>query len=81
MSLAATRVTIRDAVLHRDGEQVDSVRLRYRSAAVPATVAGPAGTHTSLEVALGESFEGLAPGQTAVLLREGTVVGHGTIVG
>ena len=74
-------MTIRDAVLHRDGGQVDSVRLRYRSAAVPATVAGPAGTHTSLEVALGESFEGLAPGQTAVLLREGTVVGHGTIVG
>jgi len=79
--LGATRVRIRDAVLHRDGGQVDSVRLRYRSAAVPATVAGPAGTHTSLEVALGESFEGIAPGQTAVLLREGTVVGHGTIVG
>jgi tRNA-specific 2-thiouridylase len=79
--LAATRVKIRDAVLHRDGSQIDSVRLRYRSAAIPATVAGPAGTHTSLDVELGGSFEGLAPGQTAVLLREGTVVGHGTIVG
>ncbi len=79
--LAATRVTIRDAVLHRDGAQVDSVRLRYRSAAVPATVAGPAGTRTSLEVELGESFDGVAPGQTAVLLRQGTVVGHGTISG
>ncbi len=79
--LAATRVRIRDAVLHRDGAQVDSVRLRYRSAAVPATVAGPAGTHTSLEVELGESFDAVAPGQTAVLLRQGTVVGHGTIVG
>jgi tRNA-specific 2-thiouridylase len=72
--LAATRVTIRDAVLHRDGGQVDSVRLRYRSAAL-------AGTHTSLEVELGESFDAVAPGQTAVLLREGTVVGHGTIAG
>jgi tRNA-specific 2-thiouridylase len=79
--LAATRVTIRDAVLHRDGAQVDSVRLRYRSAAVPATAAGPVGTHTSLEVELGESFDGVAPGQTAVLLRQGAVVGHGTISG
>ena len=79
--LAATRVTLRNAVLHRDGERVDSVRLRYRAAAVPATVAGPAGTHTSLEVELGESFDAVAPGQTAVLLREDTVVGHGTISG
>jgi tRNA-specific 2-thiouridylase len=79
--LAEDRVTIRDAVLHRNGSQVDSVRLRYRSAAVPATVAGHAGTHTTLEIELGESFDGVAPGQTAVLLREGTVVGHGTIAG
>ncbi|HEY7255571.1 MAG TPA: tRNA 2-thiouridine(34) synthase MnmA [Solirubrobacterales bacterium] len=79
--LAATRVGIRDAVLHRDGGLVDSVRLRYRSAPVPATVAAPAGAHTSLEIELGASFDAVAPGQTAVLLREGTVVGHGTIVG
>jgi tRNA-specific 2-thiouridylase len=79
--LAATRVTLRNAVLHRDGEHVDSVRLRYRSAPVPASVAGPAGTHTTLEVELGESFDAVAPGQTAVLLRDGTVVGHGTIAG
>jgi tRNA-specific 2-thiouridylase len=79
--LGATRVTLRNAVLHRDGEQVDSVRLRYRSAPVPATVSGPAGGHTILGVELGESFDGVAPGQTAVLLREGTVVGHGTIAG
>ncbi len=81
MTSRPRRVTIRNAVLHRDGEHVDSVRLRYRSAAVPATVAGRAGTHTSLEVELGESFDGVAPGQTAVLLREDTVVGHGTISG
>ncbi|HEY1355505.1 MAG TPA: tRNA 2-thiouridine(34) synthase MnmA [Solirubrobacterales bacterium] len=77
--LAATRVTVRDAVLHRDGGEVDSVRLRYRSAAVPATVAGAAGTHASLEVELGEPFDAVAPGQTAVLLRQDAVVGHGTI--
>jgi tRNA-specific 2-thiouridylase len=77
--LAATRVTVRDAVLHRDGGEVDSVRLRYRSAAVPATVAGTAGTHASLEVELGEPFDAVAPGQTAVLLRQDAVVGHGTI--
>ena len=60
-SLAARSVTIRDAVLHRDGEQVDSVRLRYRSAAVLATVAGHAGMHTTLEIELCESSGEAAP--------------------
>jgi tRNA-specific 2-thiouridylase len=36
--LAAGRVRIRDAVLHRDGDRVDAVRLRYRSTPVPAVV-------------------------------------------
>jgi tRNA-specific 2-thiouridylase len=77
--LATRSLTIRDAVLHRDGDTVDSVRLRYRSAAVPATVAAGSGDHRRLEVSLGEPFEGVAPGQTAVLLRGKTIVGHGTI--
>ena len=34
--LATRPVRIRDAVLHRDGDRVDAVRLRYRSASVPA---------------------------------------------
>ena len=73
-------MTIRDAVLHRDGESVDAVRLRYRSTPVPASVSAAAGAHTTLDVELGRAFDGVAPGQTAVLLRGDAVVGHGTIV-
>jgi tRNA-uridine 2-sulfurtransferase len=73
-------VTVRDAILHRDGAGVDAVRLRYRSRPLPATigVAG-AGRHDTLEVALGEDFAGASPGQTAVLMAGETIVGHGTI--
>ncbi|MDX6625392.1 MAG: tRNA-uridine 2-sulfurtransferase [Solirubrobacterales bacterium] len=74
------RVSIRDAVLHRDGARVDGVRLRYHSRALPASIGAPArGHHDALEVELGEDFAGASPGQTAVLLEGETVVGHGTI--
>ncbi len=74
-------VRIRDAVLHRDGARVDSVRLRYHSRALPASVGGVgAGRHAALEVELGEEFLGASPGQTAVLMEGETIVGHGTIV-
>lgn len=73
-------VRIRDAVLHRDGAEVDRVKLRYRSRALPATVSAVGkGAHPSLEVQLGEAFAGVAPGQTAVLMAGDRVVGHGTI--
>ncbi|HVD41300.1 MAG TPA: tRNA 2-thiouridine(34) synthase MnmA [Solirubrobacterales bacterium] len=73
-------VRVRDAVLHRDGSEVDSVKLRYRSRALPATVsAAGRGRHSSLEVALAEAFPGVAPGQTAVLMAGDRIVGHGTI--
>ena len=77
--LAAARVGVRDAVLHRDGARVDRVRLRYRSAAVRARVEAAPGRHDSLEIELDEPFEGVAPGQAAVLMSGDTVVGHGTI--
>jgi tRNA-specific 2-thiouridylase len=78
--LAARKLRIRDAVLHRAGERVDAVRLRYHSATVPAAVrAAGTGRHAELEVSLGETFSGASPGQTAVLLEGETVVGHGTI--
>ncbi|MEX0620673.1 MAG: tRNA 2-thiouridine(34) synthase MnmA [Solirubrobacterales bacterium] len=77
--LAAERVSVGRAVMHRDGARVDRVRLRYRSAAVPATVVAPAGCHDLLEIELGQPFEGVAPGQAAVLMSGETVVGHGTI--
>jgi tRNA-specific 2-thiouridylase len=74
------RVSIRDAILHRDGARVDGVRLRYHSRALPASIGAPArGRHDALEVELGEDFAGASPGQTAVLLEGETVVGHGTI--
>lgn len=73
-------VRVRDAVLHRDGSEVDAVKLRYRSRALPATVsAAGAGRHPSLQVELGEAFAGVAPGQTAVLMAGDRIVGHGTI--
>jgi tRNA U34 2-thiouridine synthase MnmA/TrmU len=58
---------------------VDRVRLRYRSPAVKASVEARPGSHSSLDIDLGEPFEGVAPGQAAVLMSGDTVVGHGTI--
>ncbi|HEY2717600.1 MAG TPA: tRNA 2-thiouridine(34) synthase MnmA [Solirubrobacterales bacterium] len=82
--LLTRRVHVRNAVLHRDGDRVDGVRLRYHSRALPAQLgagaaaAGP-GRHDALELELGEDFAGASPGQTAVLLAGETIVGHGTI--
>lgn len=80
--LEARRVRLRDAVLHRDGARVDSVRLRYHARLLPATI-GPAGAgrHEALEIELEEAFLGASPGQTAVLMAGEKIVGHGTIVG
>jgi tRNA-specific 2-thiouridylase len=73
-------VRVRDAVLYRDGSAVDAVKLRYRSRALPATVAAAGrGRHPSLDVELGEAFASVAPGQTAVLMAGDRIVGHGTI--
>jgi tRNA-specific 2-thiouridylase len=75
-------VRLRDAFLHRPGGQIDRVRLRYHSAAVPAAVsAEDAGAHAELRVDLGEPFFAAAPGQTAVLMAGEAIVGHGTLVG
>jgi tRNA-uridine 2-sulfurtransferase len=79
--LATRRVRIRDAVLHRDAERVDAVRLRYHASALPASVpAADAGRHSRLELELEEPFDAAAPGQAAVLLSGEAIVGHGTIV-
>jgi tRNA-uridine 2-sulfurtransferase len=80
--LMARTVRLHGAVLHRNGEGVDAVRLRYRSQPVPAAVSATGtGRHAELQVELGEEFAGVTPGQTAVLLRGEAIVGHGTIVG
>jgi tRNA-specific 2-thiouridylase len=80
-ALATRAVALRGARLHRAGAEVDRVKLRYRSAAVPCRVAGGAapGAHRRLELELAEPVDGAAPGQTACLLRGDVVVGWGTI--
>jgi tRNA-specific 2-thiouridylase len=78
--LEARRIRIRDAVLHRDGARVDSVRLRYHSASLPASLGAAApGRHDALDLHLAEPFTAASPGQTAVLMDGETIVGHGTI--
>jgi tRNA-uridine 2-sulfurtransferase len=80
--LMARTVRLRNATLHRDSENVDAVRLRYRSQPVPAAVAATGtGRHAELQVELREDFAGVSPGQTAVLMSGGAIVGHGTISG
>ena len=71
----------REFRLHRDGTEVDGVKLRYRSQAVPCRVAGPApaGAHAQLALELAEPVDGAAPGQTACLLAGDVVVGWATI--
>jgi tRNA-specific 2-thiouridylase len=81
-ALATHAVAVRGARLHRDGSEVDAVKLRYRSRAVPCRVAGElsAGTHKRLELELADPVDGgAAPGQTACLLAGDVVVGYGTI--
>ncbi|MFA9400584.1 MAG: tRNA 2-thiouridine(34) synthase MnmA [Acidobacteriota bacterium] len=79
--LSTDRVTVRRAIMHRDGATVDRVRLRYHSPAVRATVTAGPGSHDLLEVRLDEPFDGPAPGQAAVMMSGDTVVGHATIAG
>jgi tRNA-specific 2-thiouridylase len=81
--LATTRVRLRDARLHRDPARAETVRLRYRSAAIECEVEGiaelSAGDHDELWLRLAEPAYGVAPGQTAVLHGGGAIIGHGTI--
>jgi tRNA-uridine 2-sulfurtransferase len=82
--LDTRRVVVRDAVLRRDGDRVDRVRLRYHSRPLACSVhnggsALRAGRHAELVVRLEEPVSGVAPGQTASLLAGDAVVGHGTI--
>ena len=76
-ALRADRVRIRDAVLHRPADEIDGVKLRYRTEAVGCRVEAGAGGRITL--ALEGPVDGAAPGQTAVLLRGDAVAGWGTI--
>src|SRR4051812_9156353 len=80
-SLATTSVSVSGAMLLRDGAEVDSVKLRYRSKPAPCTVAHdpPSGRHRTLTLELEEPAHGVAPGQTACLMRGDAVIGFATI--
>jgi tRNA-specific 2-thiouridylase len=75
--VATRRVRVRGARLHRPAAEVDAVRLRYHSPAVPCRV--QEGARGRLELELAEDFHGAAPGQAACLLRGDVIVGWGTI--
>ena len=79
--LRTTRVGLRGVRLHRPGERVDRVKLRYRSRALPARLlrSPEAGRHASGTLELGEAVDGVAPGQLACLLDGELVVGWATI--
>ncbi len=78
--LRTNRVTVRGALLHRTGDRVDRVKLRYRSRPVAARLPGtPAGSHRRLMVELAEHVDGAAPGQLACLMDGELVVGWGTV--
>jgi tRNA-specific 2-thiouridylase len=68
-------------MLHRDASQVDRVKLRYRSAPVGCRITGGAapGRHRTLELELDQPVSGVAPGQTACLMRGDSVIGFATI--
>jgi tRNA-specific 2-thiouridylase len=71
-ALRTHAVHVRDVVLHRPPEEIDRVKLRYRSAPLPCRIAGD-------RIELDEPVTGAAPGQVAVLLRGDAVAGHGII--
>jgi tRNA-specific 2-thiouridylase len=80
-ALATSEVSVAGAILHRDASEVDRVKLRYRSAPVGCRVEGdpPRGRHRALSIELDEPALGVAPGQTACLMRGESVIGFGTI--
>jgi tRNA-uridine 2-sulfurtransferase len=73
-ALKTQTVHLDPVTLHRSADQVTHVKLRYRSDPVPADVNCQLST-----VNLEAPFDGVTPGQTAVLLSNATVVGWGTI--
>ena len=80
-ALTTRTVRLRGARLHRDGDRVDRVKLRYRSRPLAACLpAGSApGPHARLSVKLADTAESAAPGQLACLMDGELVIGWGTI--
>jgi tRNA-specific 2-thiouridylase len=76
-ALATSVVHVRGARLNRDAGEVDQVKLRYRSRALPCRATDHGRGRVELELL--EPVDGAAPGQTACLLRGDVIVGWGTI--
>lgn len=83
--LEVSTVHVRDAVLHRPGDRVGEVKLRYRAKALTCAITTGdglpprAGRHADLRLQLDRPARAAAPGQTAVFCDGELVVGHGTI--
>jgi tRNA-specific 2-thiouridylase len=75
--LATRDVAVRGARLHRPADEVDSVRLRYRSKPLACSVAEEGRGRLTLH--LSDPADAAAPGQTACLYRGDVIVGYGTI--
>ncbi len=82
--LLTATVHVRDTTLHRDGERVDAIKVRYRGARLPCRLTAPApagaGRHAAIALQLSEPAERTAPGQIACLYDGDLIVGHGTII-
>ena len=76
-ALARRSLRLRGVTLHRRADEIDHVKLRYRAAPVPCTATERAPRVVDIE--LGADVHGVAPGQTACLLRRDEVVGWATI--
>jgi tRNA-specific 2-thiouridylase len=79
--LLTSVLRVRDVTLHRHGERVDAIKVRYRSTRLPCRLADPPapGTHGAVEIQLTDPAERTAPGQIACLYAGDLIVGHGTI--
>ena len=73
-SLETQAVELTDVTLYRDASEVTHVKLRYRSEPVPCALCPVPWT-----LDLADPATGVAPGQTACLLRNDTVIGCGRI--
>ncbi len=79
--LRATRIGVREVVLHRPGAEVDAVRVRAHGRRLPCLLEAGlgAGRHARAGIELHSSAERTAPGQLACLYAGELVVGHATI--
>jgi tRNA-uridine 2-sulfurtransferase len=82
-ALATRTVAVRDVLDHvahgEIGAEPVEVRLRYRGRALAARVSRPPNGQSDLVLELTDPADGVAPGQTAALYRDGSLVAAGTI--